>query len=89
MRAAKRVGFEHLETVYSTNSQFWIWSFHSLLGGILPRSVCDWAFPSDHRFLKSSLWMVLRGGFFTAVDTCNVLLTGRSSNMAVILRKPV
>jgi SAM-dependent methyltransferase len=88
IRAARRVGFEHVETTYSTNSQFWIWSFHSLLGTFLPRKVCDALFPSDHRFVKSSTWLVLRGGFFTAVDMLTVLCTGRSSNMGVILRKP-
>ena len=88
VRAAKRVGFEHLETCFSTNGQFWIWSFHSVLTQILPRRLCDWLLPSDHRFVKSSAWMVLRGGFFTVVDMINVLCTGRSSNMAVILRKP-
>ena len=87
-RAARRVGFEHVETSFSTNSQFWIWSFHSVLGRFLPRNLCDSIFPSDHRFVKSSLWLVLRGGFFTAVDMLTVLCTGRSSNMAVILRKP-
>jgi fatty acid desaturase/SAM-dependent methyltransferase len=88
VRAAERAGFEHLETSFSTNSQFWIWTFHSLLLKVVPREVCDALFPSDHRFVKSGLWMVLRGGFFTAVDMLNVLCTGRSSNMAVILRKP-
>jgi fatty acid desaturase/2-polyprenyl-3-methyl-5-hydroxy-6-metoxy-1,4-benzoquinol methylase len=87
-RAAERAGFEHLETCYSTNSQFWVWSFHSLLLRFFPRGLCDALFPSDHRFVKSGLWMVLRGGFFTALDTLNVMCTGRSSNMAVILRKP-
>jgi 2-polyprenyl-3-methyl-5-hydroxy-6-metoxy-1,4-benzoquinol methylase len=88
LRAARRAGFEHVETSYSTNSQFWIWSFHSVLCGFMPRNVCDSLFPSDHRFVKSSPWLVLRGGFFTAVDMVTVLCTGRSSNMAVILRKP-
>jgi len=88
IRAARRVGFEHVETTYSTNSQFWIWSFHSLLGTFLPRKVCDALFPSDHRFVKSSIWIVLRGGFFTAVDMLTLLCSGRSSNMGVILRKP-
>jgi SAM-dependent methyltransferase len=87
IRAAKRAGFEHVETSFSTNSQFWIWSFHSLLLRFLPRRVCDALFPSDHRFVKSGLWMVLRGGFFTAVDMLTVVFTGRSSNMMVILRK--
>lgn len=87
-RAAKRAGFEHLETCFSTNSQFWVWTMHSVLLRFLPRAVCDVLFPSDHRFLKSGVWMALRGGFFTVVDILNVRLTGRSSNMAVILRKP-
>ena len=88
IRAARRAGFEHVETSFSTNSQFWIWSFHSVLGQFLARGLCDALFPSDHRFVKSSIWLVLRGGFFTAVDMLTVLCTGRSSNMAVILRKP-
>jgi SAM-dependent methyltransferase len=88
IRAARSVGFEHVETTYSTNSQFWIWSFHSLLGIFLPGKVCDALFPSDHRFVKSSIWLVLRGGFFTAVDVLTLLCTRRSSNMGVILRKP-
>jgi SAM-dependent methyltransferase len=88
IRAARRVGFEHVETTYSTNSQFWIWSCHSLFGAFLPRRVCDSLFPSDHRFVRSSIWLVLRGGLFTAVDMLTVFFTGRSSNMGVILRKP-
>ena len=88
IRAARRIGFEHVETTYSTNSQFWIWSLHSLLGTVLPRKVCDALFPSDHRFVKSGIWLVLRGGFFTAADMLTLLFTGRSSNMGVILRKP-
>ncbi|HEX7899896.1 MAG TPA: fatty acid desaturase [Planctomycetota bacterium] len=87
-RAAERVGFEHLETVYSTNSQFWIWTLHSLAGRFISRGLRDALFPSDHRFVKSNLWTILRGGAFTAVDILNVLFTGRSANMAVILRKP-
>ena len=85
--AAKRAGFEHVDTCFSTNSQFWVWSLHSLLLRFLPRRVCDTLFPSDHRFVKSGLWMVLRGGIFTAVDMLTVMVTGRSSNMMVILRK--
>jgi fatty acid desaturase/SAM-dependent methyltransferase len=88
IRAAQRVGFEHVETCFSTNSQFWVWSFHSLLGKVLPRNICDTLLPSDHRFVKSGVWTVLRGGFFTAIDMLTVMVTGRSSNMAVILRKP-
>jgi SAM-dependent methyltransferase len=88
-RVARRVGFEHLETCFSTNSQFWVWSFHSLLGTLLPRGLCDALFPSDHRFVKSGLWTVVRGGFFTVLDTLNVMVLGKSSNMAVILRKPL
>jgi fatty acid desaturase/SAM-dependent methyltransferase len=87
IRAAQRAGFEHVETCFSTNSQFWVWSFHSLLLRFLPHRICDALFPSDHRFVKSGGWMVLRGGFFTALDMLTVICTGRSSNMAVILKK--
>jgi fatty acid desaturase/SAM-dependent methyltransferase len=88
VRAARRVGFEHVETTFSTNSQFWIWSLHSLLRQWLPRKVSDALFPSDHRFVKSGMRMVLSNGLFTCVDIATTLLTGQSSNMAVVLRKP-
>ncbi|MBI3769012.1 MAG: fatty acid desaturase [Deltaproteobacteria bacterium] len=87
-RLAERAGFEHVETSFSTNGTFWTWSLHSLLAERFPRRVCDALLPSDHRFIESTLWNVIRGGLFSAVDALNVLLTGRSANMAVILRKP-
>jgi SAM-dependent methyltransferase len=87
-RLADRAGFEHLETVFSTNGTFWTWSFHSLLHGRLPARVNDALFPSDARFIENSFWNVARIGAFSALDAANVLLTRRSSNMLVILRKP-
>jgi SAM-dependent methyltransferase len=85
---AHRAGFEHLDTVFSTNGTFWTWSFHSLLHGRVPARITDALFPSDARFVKNSLWNVARIGAFSALDAANVLLTGQSSNMLVILRKP-
>ena len=87
-RLAERVGFEHVETVFSTNGTFWTWSFHSLLQGRIPAGINDALFPSDARFVDNSLWNVARIGAFSAIDALNVVLTGRSANMLVILRKP-
>ena len=87
-RLADRVGLEHLETVFSTNGTFWTWSFHSLLRGRVPARINDAVFPSDRRFIENSLWNVARIGAFSALDAANVLLTRRSANMLVILRKP-
>jgi len=90
LRAAQRVGFEHLETRFSSNSQFWSWSMHSKLIGLLPPKLNNALFPSDHRFIKSSLWLLARGGFFTLFEMLlNVLLLRRSANMTVFLRKPL
>ena len=88
-RLADRVGLEHLETVFSTNGTFWTWTFHSLLHGRVPARINDAVFPSDARFIENSLWNVARIGAFSALDAANVLVTGRSANMLVILRKPV
>ena len=87
-RLADRVGFEHLETVFSTNGTFWTWSFHSLLRGRVPARINDAVFPSDSRFVENSLWNVARIGIFSALDAANVLVTRRSANMLVILRNP-
>lgn len=85
---AERAGFEHLETSFSTNGTFWTWTFHSLLRGRLPARVNDALFPSDYRFITNNPWNIVRIGLFSGVDAANRVLTGQSSNMLVILRKP-
>ena len=86
---AERAGFEHLETSFSTNGTFWTWTFHSLLRGRWPAGLNDAVFPSDYRFIKNHPWNVARIGLFSCVDAINLVVTGQSSNMLVILRKPV
>lgn len=88
-RLADRVGFEHLETSFSTNGTFWTWSFHSWLRGRIPARWNDAIFPSDYRFIESNAWNILRIGLFTVFDMANLALTRQSSNMMVILRKPL
>lgn len=83
----ERAGLEHLETCFSTNGTFWTWSFHSLARPYLGR-LGDRIFPSDHRFIESNLWNIVRIGGFTMFDLANVLLLGQSSNMMVIARRP-
>jgi len=85
---ADRAGFEHLETTFSTNGAFWTWTFHSLLHGRCPAALNDAIFPSDYRFIKSHPWNIARIGLFSCFDAANVVLTGQSSNMLVVLRKP-
>ena len=88
LKLARRVGFEHLETSFSTNGTFWTWSFHSLLRGRIPSRLNDALFPSDWRFIENNVWNIARIGLFTLFDAANVACTGQSSNMLVILRKP-
>ena len=87
-RLADRAGFEHVATMFSTNGTFWTWTFHSLLHGRIPAGINDAVFPSDFRFVRNTLWNVARIGAFSLIDAINVALTGRSSNMLVVLRKP-
>lgn len=87
-RLAADLGFEHVATCFSTNGTFWTWTFHSLLTGRLPASLNDALLPSDFRFVRNTLWNVARIGAFSLLDAANVLFTGRSSNMLVMLRKP-
>jgi len=86
---AARVGFEHVETSFSTNGTFWTWTFHSLLRGRWPAALNDAIFPSDYRFIKNNPWNLARIGLFSLFDAANITLTGQSSNMLVILRKPL
>ncbi len=87
-RLGERVGFEHLETCFSTNGTFWTWTFHSLTLPWLGRRLSDALFPSDHRFIESSLWNIARIAAFTYLDKANCLLLGQSSNMLCIFRRP-
>lgn len=84
----EKTGFEHVETCFSTNGTFWTWSFHSFLKGKVPDWLNDAVFPSDQRFVESNAWNVVRIGGFTIVDLLNVIVTGQSSNMLAIYRKP-
>jgi len=84
----ERVGFEHLETCFSTNGTFWTWTCHSLSKNLLGDRLSDALFPSDHRFIESNLWNILRIGAFTYLDKANCLLFRQSSNMLCIYRRP-
>jgi SAM-dependent methyltransferase len=87
-KLAARAGFEHVETCFSTNGTFWTWTFHSLLRGRVSARLNDAVFPSDGRFIRNNLWNIARIGAFSLLDAVNLLCTGQSSNMLVILRKP-
>jgi SAM-dependent methyltransferase len=86
---ARRAGFTHLETCFSTNGTFWTWTFHSLLRGRVSARLNDAVFPSDYRFVQNSVWNIARIGAFSLLDAANRVFAGQSSNMLVILRKPL
>ena len=85
----ERAGFEFLEASFSSNGMFWTWSFHSYLQERFGRA--DWndrIFPSDHRFIESSLPNMIRMGALLPLDILNVAIQRRSCNMLVVFRKP-
>jgi SAM-dependent methyltransferase len=84
----ERIGFEHLETSFSTNAGFWNYSAHAVCMNLFGRNAADRLFAADHRLIESSLWNLAKGAAFTALDTLNVLLFRSSANMLVIFRKP-
>ncbi len=84
---AERNGFELVDTIYSTNGVFWVWSLHSWLLDLLGKRIADTLCPSDHRFVDSKILNLARLGAGTFLDRMNLLLTGQSANMTVILRK--
>jgi SAM-dependent methyltransferase len=86
---ARRAGFAHVETCFSTNGTFWTWTFHSLLRGRVSAGLNDAVFPSDCRFIQNNVWNIARIGAFSLLDAMNRVFTGQSSNMLVILRKPL
>lgn len=81
-------GFQFLGTKFSTNGAFWSWTMHAYLVRKGMRAIADRLFPSDHRFTSSSIFNIFRLGAFTLVDMLVLILTGRSSNMLIIARKP-
>lgn len=80
-------GFRHVDTSFSTNGTFWIWSLHSSLRGMLPRDWNDRLFPSDHRAVETNAWNFLTAAGFAFFDMAMVLAARQSANMFCIFAK--
>jgi 2-polyprenyl-3-methyl-5-hydroxy-6-metoxy-1,4-benzoquinol methylase len=88
-RLAELTGFELVETNFSTNGVFWVWTFHALLQSRFGRSAADRLFPSDHRYVESGFVNVARMTACSGIDWLNTSLFRKSANMMAIYRKPL
>jgi 2-polyprenyl-3-methyl-5-hydroxy-6-metoxy-1,4-benzoquinol methylase len=91
---AKEVGFELLKIEFHPAPAFWNWTFHSLVGslsktpGDFAERTADCLFPPVD-FQKNNLRNFFAVSLFTCFDIAQKLLTGQTSNMSVVLRKPL
>jgi 2-polyprenyl-3-methyl-5-hydroxy-6-metoxy-1,4-benzoquinol methylase len=85
-RLAESVGFELVKIDYHPAPAFWNWTFHSLLK---PKSkaAADNLFPPVD-FQKNNLKNLIAVSIFTSFDIAIKALTGKTSNMSVVLRRP-
>ena len=85
---ARPVGLELERVEYQPNPIFWVWTCHSWLRARFPRRRWpDRLFPPVRIFEPSPQSFVLLSAF-TALDLALRLLTGRTANIAVEMRKP-
>ena len=68
---------------------FSIWSFHALLQGLGMKKIADALFPSDHRYVSSSLINVGRHGVSYTLSLAEKILTGKSACMVTVVQKVV
>lgn len=85
----ERVGFEYVETSFSTNGVFLGWSLHSWLQERYGRRIADRVFPSDHKLIESNFGNLARNGLLTMLDLVKLVVTRQSANMLVMFRKPL
>lgn len=87
-RLAELTGFELVHIDFQPNAIFWVWTFHSLLKrtpGLA--GVADALFPPIN-WTQTTAGNFVRNGFFAAVDMVLKAVTGQTSNMGVVFRKP-
>lgn len=88
---AEELGFEVVDIKFHPAPAFWNWTFHSLLGS--PGNpdwkvkLADYLFPPVD-FQENNLRNLMAVSTFTMFDIVQKGLTGQTSNMAVVLRKP-
>lgn len=87
------VGFRVEKVNFHPAPAFWNWTFHSIVkswdGGkdSAFTKTADSLFPPQE-FQRNSLRNLIAVSAFTSFDVLQKLLTGRTSNMSVLLRKP-
>jgi len=82
---ARKTGFEVVAFKYSPSAIFWVWTLHSIFYKRAPR-LADRLFPPVDIFLRGSLWNVALLSLFTLVDYAAIALSGRCSQMRILLR---
>jgi SAM-dependent methyltransferase/ribosomal protein S27E len=86
---ALELGFEVIKIEYHPAPAFWNWSFHSLLSAKPPyKKLADYLFPPSD-FQKNNLKNLCAVSIFTFFDVVQKATTGKTSNMAILLRKPL
>lgn len=88
-RLVNELGFEVIEIHYHPAPAFWNWSFHSLMtANARYKKLADYLFPPAD-FQKNNLKNLCAVSLFTFFDVVQKATTGKTSNMSILLRKPV
>jgi 2-polyprenyl-3-methyl-5-hydroxy-6-metoxy-1,4-benzoquinol methylase len=83
------LGFEVIEIQYHPAPAFWNWSFHSLMRSKPAfKGLADYLFPPAD-FQNNNLKNLCAVSLFTFFDVVQKATTGKTSNMSILLRKPI
>lgn len=87
-KLAELTGFELVHLEFQPNAIFWVWTFHSLLKrNPQLAGMADKLFPPIN-WAQTTPGNFIRNGFFAGVDMVLKMVTGQTSNMGVVFRKP-
>ncbi|HEY9677439.1 MAG TPA: class I SAM-dependent methyltransferase [Drouetiella sp.] len=89
LNLVNQIGFELVEIRYHPAPAFWNWTFHSM-GVQNPqfRKAADYLFPPAD-FQKNNLKNLLAACLYTSFDVVQKAATGKTSNMSLLLRRPI
>lgn len=86
---ARELGFNIIEISYHPAPAFWNWSFHSMLGARTSfKKLADFLFPPAD-FQKNNFKNLCAVSIFTLFDVVQKATTGKTSNMSILLQKPI
>jgi 2-polyprenyl-3-methyl-5-hydroxy-6-metoxy-1,4-benzoquinol methylase len=83
---ADKAGLRVVRVEYMPAAIFWVWTLHSMLFSRRPR-LADRLFPPVDTLLGGGPWIWAMLSVLTAVDLAVRAVTGKTSNMRVILRR--